>query len=95
VNQKKEAIQYPRFIKLIIDDLMKMIIIPSRMILHWMEPGSHKENPEHINDDDDEKDEEKYSTSNTSCKDVDIHSHHDDHQEDDAPHEGGEKSEKT
>ncbi|GKB28029.1 hypothetical protein Tco_0867430 [Tanacetum coccineum] len=32
---------------------------------------------------------EKYSTSNTSCRDDDFHSqHHDDHQEDDAPLEG-------
>ncbi|GJY34789.1 hypothetical protein Tco_0419258 [Tanacetum coccineum] len=31
---------------------------------------------------------EKSSTSNTSCRDDDIHSHHDDHQEDDAPPEG-------
>nr|GEU61256.1 hypothetical protein [Tanacetum cinerariifolium] len=29
-----------------------------------------------------------YSTSNTSCKDDDIYSHHDDHQKDDAPLEG-------
>ncbi|GJQ98821.1 hypothetical protein Tco_0521806 [Tanacetum coccineum] len=31
---------------------------------------------------------EKSLTSNTSCRDDDIHSHHDDHQEDDAPPEG-------
>ncbi|GJU28762.1 hypothetical protein Tco_1167383 [Tanacetum coccineum] len=31
---------------------------------------------------------EKSSTSNISCRDDDIHSHHDDHQEDDAPPEG-------
>ncbi|GJR08927.1 hypothetical protein Tco_0791579 [Tanacetum coccineum] len=31
---------------------------------------------------------EKSSTFNTSCRDDDIHSHHDDHQEDDAPHKG-------
>ncbi|GJW72737.1 hypothetical protein Tco_0132107 [Tanacetum coccineum] len=31
---------------------------------------------------------EKSSTSNTSCRDDDIHSHHDDHQEDDAPPKG-------
>ncbi|GKE35939.1 hypothetical protein Tco_1455261, partial [Tanacetum coccineum] len=31
---------------------------------------------------------EKSSTSNTSCRDDDIHSHHDDQQEDDAPPEG-------
>ncbi|GJV88872.1 hypothetical protein Tco_1532810 [Tanacetum coccineum] len=31
---------------------------------------------------------EKSSTSNTSCRDDDIHSLHDDHQEDDAPPEG-------
>ncbi|GJY33974.1 hypothetical protein Tco_0418443 [Tanacetum coccineum] len=31
---------------------------------------------------------EKSSTSNTFCRDCDIHSHHDDHQEDDAPSEG-------
>ncbi|GJZ59796.1 hypothetical protein Tco_0615612 [Tanacetum coccineum] len=31
---------------------------------------------------------EKYSTSNTSCRKDEIHSHHDDHQEDDAPPEG-------
>ncbi|GJY02256.1 hypothetical protein Tco_0360408 [Tanacetum coccineum] len=31
---------------------------------------------------------EKSSTSNTSCRDSDIHSYHDDHQEDDAPPEG-------
>nr|GEV85846.1 hypothetical protein [Tanacetum cinerariifolium] len=30
---------------------------------------------------------EKYSTSNTSCREDEIHSHHDDHQEDDAPPE--------
>ncbi|GJR56381.1 hypothetical protein Tco_1406902 [Tanacetum coccineum] len=31
---------------------------------------------------------EKSSTFNTFCRDCDIHSHHDDHQEDDAPPEG-------
>ncbi|GKD33350.1 hypothetical protein Tco_1248859 [Tanacetum coccineum] len=31
---------------------------------------------------------EKSSTSNTSCKNDDIHSHHDDHKEDDAPPKG-------
>ncbi|GJZ89787.1 hypothetical protein Tco_0661714 [Tanacetum coccineum] len=31
---------------------------------------------------------EKCSTFNTSCKEDEIHSHHDDHQEDDAPLEG-------
>ncbi|GJZ26425.1 hypothetical protein Tco_0570678 [Tanacetum coccineum] len=31
---------------------------------------------------------ENSSASNTSCRDDDIHSHHDDHQEDDAPPEG-------
>ncbi|GJT49807.1 hypothetical protein Tco_0975964 [Tanacetum coccineum] len=31
---------------------------------------------------------EKCLTSNTSCREDDIHSHHDDHQEDDAPPEG-------
>ncbi|GJW43395.1 hypothetical protein Tco_0072194 [Tanacetum coccineum] len=31
---------------------------------------------------------EKSSTSNTSCRNDDIHSHHDDHQRDDAPLEG-------
>ncbi|GJY33550.1 hypothetical protein Tco_0418019 [Tanacetum coccineum] len=31
---------------------------------------------------------EKYSTSNTSCREDEIHSNHDDHQEDDAPPEG-------
>nr|GEU40168.1 hypothetical protein [Tanacetum cinerariifolium] len=31
---------------------------------------------------------EMSSTSNTSCRDDNIHSHHDDHQEDDAPPEG-------
>ncbi|GJW86617.1 hypothetical protein Tco_0161957 [Tanacetum coccineum] len=31
---------------------------------------------------------EKSLTSNTSCRDDDIHSHHDDHQEDDAPPKG-------
>nr|GFA82461.1 hypothetical protein [Tanacetum cinerariifolium] len=31
---------------------------------------------------------EKSSTSNTSCRDDDIHSHHDVHQEDDAHHKG-------
>ncbi|GKE50401.1 hypothetical protein Tco_1481659 [Tanacetum coccineum] len=44
VKQKKEAIQYPQFIKFIIADLMKTflkglkrIIIPSRMIFYWLE----------------------------------------------------------
>ncbi|GJW50753.1 hypothetical protein Tco_0092104, partial [Tanacetum coccineum] len=31
---------------------------------------------------------EKYSTSNTSCREDDFHSHHDEHQDDDAPPEG-------
>ncbi|GJV36194.1 hypothetical protein Tco_1408671 [Tanacetum coccineum] len=31
---------------------------------------------------------EKSSTSKTSCREDDFQSHHDDHQEDDAPHEG-------
>ncbi|GJY23267.1 hypothetical protein Tco_0396925 [Tanacetum coccineum] len=31
---------------------------------------------------------EKSSTSNTSCREDDFHSHHDEHQDDDAPPEG-------
>ncbi|GJU28986.1 hypothetical protein Tco_1172575, partial [Tanacetum coccineum] len=49
VKQKKEAIQYPRFIKLIITDLMKKflnglkrIIILSKMIFHWSTPRAHR-----------------------------------------------------
>nr|GEW86835.1 mediator of RNA polymerase II transcription subunit 17 [Tanacetum cinerariifolium] len=109
VDKKKEAIQYPRFIKLIIADLMKKFPnIPQRIeedyysikddiplgnkrkqsvgessspqnslkittrqhkvvegdkdddSENWPEPKSHKENPEHIDDDDDDdKDEDK------------------------------------
>nr|GFB02327.1 hypothetical protein [Tanacetum cinerariifolium] len=79
VFQKKEAIQYPRFIKLIIDDLMKKFPdIPQRVDEDYhsikddtplvvegekdnddaedrLEPKSHKENPEYVDDDDDEE----------------------------------------
>nr|GEY77566.1 hypothetical protein [Tanacetum cinerariifolium] len=79
-----------------------------------LEPESHKDNPEHF-DDDNDKDKEKMKRSlqdqandialwevlkskfenssifKTSCKDDDIHSHHDNHQEDDASLEGEKK----
>ncbi|GJU28769.1 hypothetical protein Tco_1167390 [Tanacetum coccineum] len=89
VNQKKEAIQYPRFIRLIIADLIKkfqeisqrikedyhsikddipLITIRQQKVVKGekddddsedrLEPGSHKDNPEHV-DENDDKDEEK------------------------------------